>query len=78
MSEVLNKWREKKAEERKLEKQLLKVGKWMVRGGGEENPGEEMAREVRRNSGNGDILEAKARENYKEGVANSIKYHRLS
>ena len=45
--------------------------------GEKNNPGEEMARGVRRNSGNGDILEAKARENYKEGVASSIKYHRL-
>lgn len=45
---------------------------------GGRKPWRRMAREVRRNSGNGDILEAKARENYKEGVANSIKYHRLS
>lgn len=37
---------------------------------------EEAAREVRGNSGNGDIIEAKARENYKEEVANGIKYHR--
>ena len=57
--------------------ELVKSGQMNGPWGEKNNPGEEMARGVRRNSGNGDILEAKARENYKEGVASSIKYHRL-
>lgn len=32
-----------------------------------------MARQVRGNSGSGDVLEAKAEENYKEGMVNGIK-----
>ena len=41
-------------------------------------PKKNLAREVRGNLGNCDILEAKARENYKEGMTSSVKYHRLS